>query len=131
MKLITRDTDYAIRALCYMAKQPDRFASVSQLIKYLKIPRAFLRKILQILTQEEILISYKGKGGGFKLAKKPDKIFLVDLMRAFRGDFVLNECIFKKKICPNRTTCRLRKRIEAIQNYVISELSSITIAQLI
>jgi len=116
-----------------MAKQPDRFASVSQLIKYLKIPRAFLRKILQILTQEEILISYKGKGGGFKLAKKPDKIFLVDLMRAFRGDFVLNECIFKKKICFVLTvqTCRLRKRIEAIQNYVISELSSITIAQLI
>ncbi|MCX5702041.1 MAG: hypothetical protein NTW64_03570 [Candidatus Omnitrophica bacterium] len=44
MKLITRDTDYAIRALCYIAKNKNEIISVRELVTKLKIPRPFLRK---------------------------------------------------------------------------------------
>lgn len=131
MKLITRDTDYALRALCFIAKSKEKIVSVSQLVKELKIPRPFLRKILQVLNQKGILRSYKGQGGGFLLAGPANKIFLVDLIEIFQGPLRLNECFFKKMDCPNQNTCNLKKKIDAIERYVLKELKSITIVSLL
>ena len=64
MKLITRDTDYAIRALCCIAKRKETIISVDKLVKQLRIPRPFSRKILQTLNKRKILRSYKGTSGG-------------------------------------------------------------------
>lgn len=129
MKLLTRDTDYAVRALIYIAKK-DRLVSVSELVTRLKIPHSFLRKIMQALNKKGILKSHKGIGGGFLLAKPPKDILLLDISGIFQGDFKLNECIFKKKLCPNRGGCALREKVGSIEDYVISRLSSVTIASL-
>lgn len=131
MKLITRDTDYALRAVCFMARNKDKIVSVAQLVKTIKIPRPFLRKVLQILNKKIILKSYRGVGGGFSLARPAEKILLTDLMQVFQGPFQLNECLFKNKTCPNIKKCILRKKINKIENYVISQLESISIASLI
>ncbi len=131
MKLITRDTDYAIRALIFIAQAEKKIVSASELVKKLKIPRPFLRKILQVLNKKKLLKSYKGKGGGFVLAARPNKIFLLDLIEIFQGRLRLNECIFKKRICPNIKTCRLKKIIDSIQKYVISELRDVTLGLLL
>ena len=130
MKLITRDTDYAVRALSYIAQDELRMISAGDLFKKLKIPRPFLRKILQILQKKGILTSCKGKGGGFLLAVPADKIYLVDLIEIFQGPFQLNECLFKKRVCPSRKTCALRKKIRAIEENVVSQIQVITIASL-
>ena len=131
MKLITRDTDYAIRALCFIAKNRERLITASELVKQLKIPRPFLRKQLQILNKKGILKSYRGIKGGFKLAIPPEKILLVDLIETFQGPLSLNECIFKKQLCPNRSICALRHKLCKIERRVISELNAITISSLI
>lgn len=131
MKLITRDTDYSVRALCFIAKQDKKVVSVTELTKELKIPRPFLRKILQILNKEGFLKSLKGQGGGFALALGPNKIFIVDLIKSFQGPLKLNQCIFKKKLCPERKKCLLKKKLDSIENYVISELKSVSIKSLL
>lgn len=130
MKLITRDTDYAIRALCYIAKHKKRIMPVADLVKTLRIPRPFLRKILQRLNKEGLLTSYKGMGGGFRLARSAAKILVTDLMKIFQGPVKLNEHIFKKGACPRIRTCALKKRLDVIEKSVITELQSITIASL-
>ncbi len=127
MKLITRDTDYAVRALCVIARHKQGLISVSELVALTEIPRPFLRKILQILNKKRILISYKGKGGGFRLARAPQKIYLLDLIRIFQGPLKLNECIFKKAPCPDIKICKLRKKLEKIQKNVISDLRHVTV----
>jgi Rrf2 family protein len=131
MKLITRDTDYALRAICFMAEQKREIVSVSELVEKLKIPRPFLRKILQILTKKGIFKSHKGIGGGFLLAKPANKIFLIDLMQILQGPLKLNECFFKKMKCPNVKNCTLRKKVENIERYAIKELKAITVASLL
>lgn len=131
MKLITRDTDYAIRALMYMADKKEKIVSVSDLVKALKIPRPFLRKILQILNKKGVLKSYKGQGGGFSLALLPNKIFVVNLIEIFQGPFKLNNCLFIKDICPDVTTCRLKQKIDGIEKYVLLKLKSITVGSLL
>ncbi len=131
MKLITRDTDYALRAICFIAKEKEKIVSVAKLVNELKIPRPFLRKLLQILNKKWILRSYKGQGGGFLLAKPAGKIFLLDLIKIFQGPFSINECLFRKVRCPNIKSCALRKKIDGIQMYVMGELKAITIASLL
>jgi Rrf2 family protein len=131
MKLITRDTDYGIRALCAIAKRKKAVVAVSELVKTLGVPRPFLRKILQALNKEGVLKSFKGQGGGFRLAVEPGKIYLTDLMRIFQGGLKLNECSLNKNICPNVRTCPLRKKICGIERYVIKELQGVTVASLL
>ena len=131
MKLITKDTDYALRALCYIAKNKNELVSVSELVIKLKIPKPFLRKILQILNKEGILNSYKGQGGGFKLAHSPNKILLVDLIEIFQGKLKLNECIFRGLKCPETTTCVFKRKIDVVEKHVIKEIKTITLLSLL
>jgi len=131
MKLITRDTDYGLRALFFIAKGKERIVSVSELVKELKIPQPFLRKILQVLNKRKVVKSYKGQGGGFILAKSANKIFITDLIEIFQGPLRLNECFLKKMVCPNLARCALRKKINNIERYVIRQLRSITLASLL
>jgi len=131
MKLITRNTDYAVRALCYIAERGKDSVSAAEMVAELKIPRPFLRKILQILSGEGLLKSTKGQGGGFSLARPTEKILLTDLIRIFQNTIQLNECVFKKKICPKRSTCVLKKEIDSIEKDVLKRLHGITIASLV
>jgi len=131
MKLITRDTDYSIRALTYIARNKDRIVSVTELVKELDIPKPFLRKILQLLSTSGVLKSYKGKNGGFELARKPEKIYLLDLMGIFQGKFKLSECLFKKKICPNQISCKLREQLDSLEELVENKVKEITLASLL
>ena len=131
MKLITRNTDYAIRAACALAGAGKELMDVPTLVRRIKVPRPFLRKVLQTLGRHGIIKSYKGIGGGFRLARDPGKIMLIDIIRIFQGPFALNECFLMKSLCPERSRCVLKKKIDVIESHVLSELKSITLADII
>ena len=131
MKLITRDTSYALHAICYLAKENDRIVSVDELVRELKVPRAFIRKVLQKLNIKGILKSYKGAHGGFSLNGKPKSIYLLDIMQVFQGPFKLNECVFKKKPCPELKKCQLKKKLDTIEDYIIKELKEISLEKMV
>ncbi|HTY45407.1 MAG TPA: Rrf2 family transcriptional regulator [Patescibacteria group bacterium] len=130
MKLLTRDTDYAVRALVRISRSKNQIVSVTELVKDLKTPRPFLRKILQQLNRNGILVSYKGQGGGFSLARPSHKISVVDLIGVFQGPLEITECLFRKKICPERSTCALRREIGRIEEFAIKQLKDVTIMSL-
>ena len=131
MKLITRDTDYAIRALCCIAEKKNAIVTVDELVKDLKIPRPFLRKLLQILNKKNIVHSYKGKGGGFTLSILPSKLSLFDIIVAFQGSIQLNDHTFKKRSCPHIKNCKTKKKLDRIEKIMITELKAITINSII
>ena len=131
MSLMNRNTDYAVRAICFIAQKPDKIIPADDLVQDLKISRPFLRKILQILNKKKILKSYKGKNGGFKLAVPPEKLFLIDVMKIFQGKFKLKDCLLSKNICPNRARCSLRRKLSEIEQYVAAELEAISISSLL
>ena len=131
MKLITRNTDYAIRAVCALAKRRGKVLTVPILVGELKIPRPFLRKILQVLGSKLIIDSSRGIGGGFKLMRDPKKLYMLEIIEAFQGPFSLNECFLNKSLCPNRKTCFLKKKIDHIEADVLRQLKNITVADIL
>lgn len=130
MKLITRDTDYAIRAVCSIAKAGGKIVTTDDLNRSLSIPRPFLRKILQELSRAKILRSCKGKGGGFCLTAAPKNISVMDIIEAFQGKLKIYECMFRKKVCRRTRTCKLKKKLNVIEKNVLAQLRSINIASI-
>ncbi|MFC1809710.1 RrF2 family transcriptional regulator [Candidatus Omnitrophota bacterium] len=131
MKLITRETDYAIRALSTIAQDSKEIVTVTDLVDKTKIPRPFLRKLLQRLNKEGLLKSYKGKNGGFSLVVTADKILVSDVITIFQGSMQLNECLFKKDMCPHTETCSLRKIVDNIQDYATTTFEGVTLQDLL
>ena len=131
MKVITRDTDYAIRALCCIAKHKGNVVSAAELVRSLEVPRPFLRKILQTLGKKRIVTSYKGKGGGFSLSVLPGKLSLYDIAIAFQGPLRLNDHILRKRVCPHTKTCLTKSKFDNIEKMMIRELKAVTLACLI
>ena len=130
MNLLTRNTDYAVRALIHMAgKGPER-VSATALERDLRLPRPFMRKILQTLQKAGYLTSVKGMNGGFALAMPAGRIRLVDLMALFQGPVSLGECLFKKKLCACVKTCPLRREIKQIETMALGHLRRVTVASL-
>ncbi len=130
MKLITKNTDYAIRALGCISKNKDNIITVSGLSESLDMPQPFLRKILQSLNKKGILKSSKGKGGGFILNVDPAKISVLQLVEIFQGEFKLNEHVFKGKICPVIKICYFKQRLDVIESSVKKQLKLITIKKI-
>ncbi len=131
MRLISKKTDYAIKAICFIAEAKGRVVSVAELIREFDMPRPFLRKILQILKKSGILKSYKGQDGGFTLAIPAREIFVANLIKIFHGPIKLSRCVFKERLCSDVKTCALKVRIDTIETRVARELQSINIESLL
>lgn len=131
MKLLTKNTDYAIRALLALAREKDVYISAKQISQEQNIPYEFLRKILQRLIKEGVVISKEGGTGGFMLNVSPASLKVADVIRIFQGELQLSECMFRQQICQNRAKCVLRKNIQRIEKMVVREFRGITIQSLL
>jgi Rrf2 family protein len=85
MKL-TRASSYAIHALAFMAAQKhDRPMASHNVAQSEDIPERFLLKVLKPLVSARILHSVKGPNGGYRLAKSPSDITMLDIIEAVDG----------------------------------------------
>jgi len=131
MKLLTKESDYAIRALLVLASNPEETISSKTIAEMEKIPLQFLRRILQTLTKAGMITTREGVNGGVRLAVKAEDIPLSKIITLYQGEIQFTECLFRKKVCHNRANCVLRHRIMAIENSVANELSVVSIGTLI
>lgn len=116
---ITRETDYAIRCILHLSKEPERTFVVNEIATAQWIPKSFLAKILQKLTRVGLVESSRGVKGGFQLAKEPKEITLFDVVVIMEGSVAMNRCTINKRMCNLSNTCpvhpvwvEIRKEIE-------------------
>ncbi len=129
--LITRETDYAVRTVLYLARERELMASATEIAHAMHIPRSFLAKILQRLVRGRLLISTRGAQGGFRLTKKPSAISLLDIMEAIQGPAAINVCAIDKKHCRLSATCSVHPVWVDIRKEVEKRLAKQTIADLL
>ncbi|MFQ5681018.1 MAG: RrF2 family transcriptional regulator [Candidatus Omnitrophota bacterium] len=127
MDLLVRHSDYALRVLVYIAAGKGRVVSAKELKEALGLPYAFIRKICQVLQLSGYLFSFKGKGGGFCLKKKADKIFILDVLRLFQGGVNFTHCCLRGAPCPNRKRCPIRMEVKDAERLVIKRLRNVTV----
>jgi len=104
--LFSRKCELGIQAVLYLAsKEGSEVVSSEEIAAELKIPREFVSKILQELTLSGIIISKKGKMGGFSLGKPSSEVSLLDIILAIDGSDVFSKCVLGFPQCSSETPC--------------------------
>ncbi len=129
--LVTRETDYAVRCILYLAEDKDQVSNVTEVSRKMHIPKTFLAKIFQRLVKAGLVESIRGMNGGFRLAKKPDAISLLDIMVAIQGPACINVCAVDSKKCRRSSMCSVHPVWVELRKQVDQRLQQQTIAQLI
>jgi len=97
---ISRETEYAVRCIYFLARDPARVTGIDEMARTLQIPRSFLAKILQKLAREGFVRSTRGARGGFRLAREPAAIRLYDIFVLTEGPAAAgNGCAVSKAVC--------------------------------
>jgi Rrf2 family protein len=106
---ITRQADYAVRAVYYLTKLgSDSRAATSQIAEEQHIPPSFLAKIISQLSVAGLLHTSRGARGGVSLARDPEEISLLDVVEAIDGPILLNECVAESGACTFSDDCPMR-----------------------
>ena len=122
--IITRATEYAIRAILFMSRQPaGEIVYKKDICKAQEITPAFLTKILQPLIKDGIVGSQRGVGGGFYLAKEPSEITLLDIIKSQEGPVYLNQCMIEEGTCEREFFCPIHGAWAEIREDFMKTLS--------
>ena len=129
---LSKFTDYAFRALIYLANNKEDNATVDKLATELEISEHHLKKIINKLAKTEYVISVKGRNGGLKLGLDPKDINLGKILLITEENLTLVECMDRPELCPLMSQgCKLKGIISQSLTHFVEEMSKYTLEDLL
>lgn len=119
---MTLEANYAIRIVELLAEEGEKL-DAKTIAENCDVPERFALKILRKLTAEEIVCSYKGAKGGYKIKGDPSGITLRRVIEAVEGPFIISRCQCDEHVCTKKS-CRLHSVYSEISQYVRDKLDS-------
>lgn len=131
MVLYSRTCAYAIRALTWLAlRQPEGYLLAETLGRETAVPRPFLVKILQQLARHDLLVSARGRGGGFALERPASEITLREIVGAIDGEAPQRECVLGLSRCNEQQPCPHHDTWQSIGERIDRYLRQTTLAEM-
>ena len=133
--MLSKKTQYAFKALMYLAEKKDEGpVLIAEISKKKKIPLKFLENILLELRKGGVLESKKGKGGGYFFAVPPSTVHLSKIMRMMEGPIALLPCVSlnfyeRCKNCDEKC-CGLNKVMSDVRDASLGILDQRTVADI-
>jgi Rrf2 family protein len=129
---ITRQADYAVRAVLHLARlDGGERAATSAVAEEQRIPPSFLAKIISQLSIAGLLHTSRGARGGVTLARPPKDITLLEVIEAIDGPIQLNECVGEEANCAFDQDCPLRPVWCDVQDMLVKRLRGTNFQQLL
>jgi Rrf2 family protein len=126
---ITRQADYALRAVTEVAQLPDgERAPTAVIAERQNIPLPFLAKIVSQLAVKGILEATRGASGGVSLARPAENITLLDVIEAIDGPVTLNRCVHNPDVCEMSSSCPIHTIFVDTQQTLVNMLQRTTFA---
>ena len=125
--IFSKATSYGIRALAYIASQPERLCGLQEIAEHEAIPPAYLRKILGELRRHRLLRSVKGIHGGYELGRAPQAITLWEVFKVLEPDPYMDTCILGNKDCAPESSCAFHEDWSRVRKDLVSLLETRTI----
>ncbi|MBL8554015.1 MAG: Rrf2 family transcriptional regulator [Phenylobacterium sp.] len=132
--MLSQKAKYGLRALVALARAEGAQVSAGELSVRADAPRKFLEAILLELSRNQIVVSRRGKFGGYVLARAPDAITFAEVIRVIDGPLALAPCVsprlgFRKCAdCPDLATCTLREALARARDATAEVLEGYTLA---
>ena len=129
---ITSYTDYALRALLYLAMTPNKQANITEIADFYNISRNHLVKIVHQLGSKGFVKTTRGKGGGFVLQRPPEMIRIGDVVRSMEKHFNWVECFDPaQQSCRLLPGCGLKHLLAQAGNAYLQVLDATTLADVL
>lgn len=106
--MVTRTAGYALNAVLHIAGH-DGPISAAAVAEALEVPATYLAKILNTLAHEGVLESERGRHGGFRLARAPADLPLLDVVRHFDGMGAERQCLLGRGTCSDAGGCPVHR----------------------
>ena len=105
--MLTRTTEYALRAMIYLAQHSDSgLVPGNRIATHTRIPHKYLSKILGDLVRARVLEAAPGKSGGFRMARSPSGIRLFEVLAPFEPVLAdQRACPFGNDACNDDNPC--------------------------
>jgi Rrf2 family protein len=133
--MLSQKARYALQALIELGRAgPEAQLTAGEIAMRSSTPRKFLEAILLELARRQLIISRRGKFGGYSLAKPPEAISFAEVIRVIDGPLALAPCVsqlaFRKcDDCEDLETCALRPALQLARDATAAILESYTLAQ--
>ncbi|HVI89897.1 MAG TPA: Rrf2 family transcriptional regulator [Dongiaceae bacterium] len=132
--MLSQKAKYAMRALLYLAQaEPEQPVLIGDIAEHQQVPRKFLELILLELKRSGLVRSFRGKNGGYILAKQPQEIYFGQVMRLIDGPLAQLPCASKTAYrrcedCQDEATCAIRKVLRQVRDASSRILDSTSLA---
>ncbi len=130
MLRIAKLTDYATGLMTQMAHQPGRWVSAQQLAVELSLPVPTVARLLKLLGRAGLVVSQRGKGGGYGLARPAREISVAEVIAAIEGPVALTECALGDGRCSLERDCATRAKWRVISQAVQVALEAVSLADM-
>jgi Rrf2 family transcriptional regulator, nitric oxide-sensitive transcriptional repressor len=126
---LTKFSDYSLRLLIYLGLHRDRLVSVGEISQAYRISPHIVVKVVQLLVEEELITSVRGRNGGLRLGKPPSAINVGRLIRRTEPGWDLVECFdAERNTCPIDGSCELKGALKRAQRAFLDVLDGYTVA---
>lgn len=135
--MISQKSKYALRALlCLAEAPPDEPLMISEIAVREVIPRKFLEQILLDLKHNGLVVSRRGKAGGYLLLRRPETITFGEVLRLMDGPLAPLPCLSKMAYrrcgdCASEQACRIRKVFARVAEATRNVLDTTTLGDVL
>ena len=129
--MINKSSLIAIKALAELANlPPGKCEGAVSLAKKIDAPANYLSKTLQSMADRGLIVSQKGKGGGFRIDKDPSTISLFDVVEQVEDMGKWSKCFLGRKRCLDSSPCSMHERWKQVRETNIEFLKSIRLSEI-
>ena len=126
---LTKFSDYSLRLLLYLGLHRERLVSVAEVSRAYRVSPHVMVKVVQLLVQQGLVASVRGRNGGLRLAKPPAQINVGRLLRTTEPGWDLVECFdLATNTCPIEPACGLKGVLKRAQGAFLAVLDGHTLA---
>lgn len=132
MLRMSKLTDYGFVLLTEFARRYDDAQPVSarDLADATNVPLPTVSKLLKTLSAHELLVSQRGRDGGYRLAESPTNITVERILTALEGPVAITECSLDTPACSLQSACSTRPHWVKINDAVRGALSHLNLAEM-
>jgi Rrf2 family protein len=132
--MLSSKARYALRALVELARADGAQLTAGDLAERADAPRKFLEAILLELARRNVVVSRRGKLGGYSLARDPVNITFAEVIRVIDGPLALAPCVSRLQFrkcddCPDLATCSIREALLRARDATADVLEGYTLAE--
>jgi len=132
--MLSSKARYALRALVELARGAGAQVTAGELAERADAPRKFLEAILLELSRRGIVVSRRGKLGGYSLARPAGQISFAEVIRVIDGPLAMAPCVSRLQFrkcddCPDLATCSIREALLRARDATADILEGYTLAE--